>query len=412
MVVVVERRPDAGSAAAMGGARARLAPPIDLVDEKEPDDDVGHAQPLEYPKGVRGSLAPLPTGKPDVDLYQWIPPGSGRLVARIELDGAADATLDLLDKNGDPLLRALPGEHLLPNLALNAGEVWFLRVRGSRASAAGTAAPVEYRLAVRAAPLQPGDEEEPNDSAERANQLQPSVEASGFYGRLHDEDWLRLPPELPAGGAARIEVSPVEGVIASLRVRDASGALLIEAKGVRGDELRLRAAPAPPGGLIVLRSEGGKNLEVPWRLRFAAEPPLDGAEAEPNGTPAGANPLVLDGGGQARVAGFLWPGDVDLYRVQVSGAGLVEATLESPPGVEARVDQASDSGAAVKPDGARPRSARQLRALPVGGELLLRVSARPRDTAFDAPYTLSISQLPGLGAEPAAPALPAAPAPR
>ena len=422
------RHADAGVLSASGRAWRDASAAL-LVDEKEPDDDTGHAQPFEYPKGIHGTLVPGAGGRPDVDLYQWNPSGEGRQSARIVLDGPPDATLDVLDGGGEPTLRAQPGERVIANLAVTPGEVLFLRVRGGRVAApvvpvvpapapgqlpgstAGSALPAiaaDSRLTVRTQPLQPGDEEEPNDAANRANPVLPAVEQTGYYGRAHDEDWLRLPDGMPEGSTLRIELSPVEGVVPSVRVRDATGALLVESKGGRGDELRLRNAPAPSGGLIVVRAESARNLEVPWRLRFAVEPPLVSVELEPNGTPASANPLDLEGG-RAHVSAFLWPGDVDLYRVHTGGAALVEATLESPTGVEARVELASPTGAALKPATGTDSRGRRLRALPVDGELLLRVSARPRDTAFEAPYTLSVTLVPGAVSRTDEPTLPAAP---
>ena len=49
------------------------------------------------------------------------------------------------------------------------------------------------------------------------------------------------------------------------------------------------------------------------RSRVGVEPPLDGAEREPNNDVAHATPLTLTGG-TGQLAGFLWPGDADVYK--------------------------------------------------------------------------------------------------
>jgi hypothetical protein len=157
-----------------------------------------------------------------------------------------------------------------------------------------------------------------------------------------------------------------------------------EARGRRGDEVRMRNAPLPSGGaLLALVAEKGMNVDAPWTLHFAVEPPLAGAEREPNDTPERGT--VLDGE-SGSIAGFLWPGDLDWYRLR-GGARAAKATFEvaSPPGVEARV------AAAWAPAEKRMRVEIPL---PAGGEAVVLVAGRARDTAFDAPYTLSWSTAP------------------
>jgi hypothetical protein len=73
-----------------------------LVDEKEPDDDVAHAQPMEPGKGIRGTI----TAK-DVDVFSWMDPGAPRDMggfdyARVELTGVPgiDLAIDVLDGDG------------------------------------------------------------------------------------------------------------------------------------------------------------------------------------------------------------------------------------------------------------------------------------------------------------------------
>src|SRR2546425_254931 len=87
-VAACSSRPHVGDRGAKDAAPAVVVverprsplPTVPLVDEVEPNGDLAHAQTFEYPKGIRGHLAPAvgdPEGKPrggmvgDEDLYQW-----------------------------------------------------------------------------------------------------------------------------------------------------------------------------------------------------------------------------------------------------------------------------------------------------------------------------------------------------
>ena len=128
--------------------RAPERPKLPLVDEKEPDDDVAHAQPLEPGKGVRGTIVAK-----DVDVYSWIDPAAPRDLgrptagapsaadnavgfdyARVELSGVPgiDLALDVLDGDGKRLMTVNdggPGEpEVIPNVGVHPAHTYYLRV--------------------------------------------------------------------------------------------------------------------------------------------------------------------------------------------------------------------------------------------------------------------------------------------
>src|SRR5207253_796766 len=142
-------------------------------------------------------------------------------------------------------------------------------------------------------PAPGGDEREPNDDVAHATPLPALSDASGFFGRKRDEDWLAL-PLAGAAGTLRIEVTPVEGVAAEVKLvaGDGKSAPLFTSRAGKGEELRLRNAPLPPAGpaWLVLRAVDGRNADIRWSLHLQAEPALDGAEREPNDSTATANP--------------------------------------------------------------------------------------------------------------------------
>lgn len=410
-------RGDLGPAVVVVDPRKVPPPPkLPLIDEKEPDDDREHAQPLEPGKGIRGTLGAPRTVKgkqvPDEDIFVYThngeaPNDGGFDEARVEVTGVAgvDLVLEALDGDGKRLWLANDGGdgagEIIPNLAVSAGHTYYLRVRPTKPVA--TPAGESYALTVVAGPAPPGEEREPNDDEKGANAVGKVSDLSGFYGRRRDEDWFALPSIEAAGAGAgagaimKLELSPVEGVAPSLRVAS-GGVTLAEARGGRGEELRLRnVGLGVEGGkgdapvLVAVRAAEGKSSDVRWTLRVGYEGALEGAEREPNDTVARATLLAVPPGGGAQLAGFLWAGDADVYKVTAPEGALVEVALEAAPRVDWKLERLSlDGKVLAKADdaGAGQGEALPPMVAPAGG-LYVRVSGRARDVAFDAPYTLS-----------------------
>ena len=380
-----------------------------LVDEKEPDDDVAHAQPLEPGKGIKGTLAAahLVKGKPasDEDFYSWTEGGSGSdggasfHEARVTLGGVAgvDLILEALDGDGKRLVVANEGGagegEVIANLAVDPGHTYYLRVRAGGTPPSPSVESAPYQLVMQSAPAPFGAEREPNDDAAHATTLEGMSEASGFFGRRRDEDWLRLPVHLAegaAGGILRVELGAVDGVAPQLKI--ANGAeLLASARAPKGDELRLRNVGVPAGVetlLVDVKAAEGKNADARWLLKVGVEAPLDGAEKEPNDSVDKANPVLA---GQT-VAGFLWAGDADCFCLADDPANLVRIAVEGLEGVDLKLDRLgrdgkvtahADDGGAGKPE-----------LLPPAPGGCVRVTARARDVAFDAPYRLTFTAVP------------------
>jgi hypothetical protein len=384
---------------------------VPLVDEKEPDDDVAHAQPLEAGKGIKGTIAAahLVKGKPasDEDFFSWTEGGAAGDAgarfheARITLGGVAgvDLMLEALDGDGKRLWLANEGAagegETIVNLAVEPGSTYYVRVRAAGTPPSAETAP--YQLVVQSAPAPAGAEHEPNDDAAHATALSDMSQASGFWGRKHDEDWLQLPVHLPegaSGGILRVELSAVDGVAPQIKVT-AGADVLASARGQKGDELRLRnvGVPASASSLSVqLRAGEGKNLEARWLLKVGVEPPLSGSgeavEQEPNDSVEKANAAVA---GQT-VSGFLWPGDADVFCLPEDAQTLVRAAIEPMEGVDFKLDRLGRDGKVrAHADDAGAGKAESLPPAPGG---CVRVTARGKDTAFDAPYRLSFVAMP------------------
>ena len=408
-----------------------------LVDEKEPDDDVAHAQPMEPQKGIRGTI----TAK-DVDVFSWMDPNAPRDMggfdyARVELTGVPgiDLAVDVLDGDGKRLVTANdggPGEYeVIPNVGVDPAHTYYLRVR--EVGAPKGDANHSYELTVTAWKAAVGDEREPNDDPAHATPVALSSgtqgEVTGFFGRKRDEDWLSLSlagfPGKDGHALLRLELAPAADIAPSLKVTAPGGKeLWAEARGAKNDELRMRNVGVDLAGgaaLIALRAVEGKSTEARWVLRVGLEPPLDGAEREPNNDVGHATPLPL-ANGTAQIAGFLWPGDADVYRVvgaapearlafEVDGVDKVDLKLERL-GADGKPWVRADDAGVGQGETLPPARA---------GDALVRVSARARDTAFDAPYHLTVTMSqpvpdeerePNDGMATATPWLPGAPAMR
>jgi hypothetical protein len=201
------------------------------------------------------------------------------------------------------------------------------------------------------------------------------------------------PPAPPAASSAALPAALHDGGAGAAPVL-AQLAEVSAAKGVA--ELRLRNLTLPAGSLRAYVAVRGQQFirppgEARYHLKLTVEPALDGAEVEPNDDSAQANLLKLTpsgAGSDAEVAGFLWPGDSDSYRLRPPTPGPLQwqiklalpggdcqATLELVRGGEPPVKAAPDPSGGL--------------ALRTRGDVLVRVSSRERKTCFDAPYRLT-----------------------
>jgi hypothetical protein len=153
---------------------------------------------------------------------------------------------------------------------------------------------------------------------------------------------------------------------------------------------------------VVVHADKGLSVDETYNLTITREPLLDGAEHEPNDAVATANLLE---GATGTMAGFLWPGDADYFRLAVPAGAPVELDLKPPDGVDVKLDVLGPDGKTrMQADAGGPGKPEHLSlngggdggvAIPAGEEaLLVRVRARPKDTAFEAPYNLSWSIVP------------------
>ena len=190
--------------------------------------------------------------------------------------------------------------------------------------------------------------------------------------------------------------------------------LVLDVQASKGkEELQLRNVTLPAGSARVFVAVRGQSFakapgEARYHLRTLVEAPLEDAEAEPNDAcPAQANALTLSSG-TAEIAGFLWPQDVDCYRIGATDGQTLtyQAKLQLPGGdCTASLDvvrseakpsdgkaKGKDDGRGKKDEAAKGSDGKQTeQTITTSGEIVLKVSSRDRRTCFDAPYRLIVS---------------------
>jgi hypothetical protein len=401
--------------------------------EREPNNTVAAAQPLALAGDplVAGVAGTLPgTGKnADSDVFKVAIPGGAdaappdggalgarRLMVEVRPDPDLALVLQLLDAAGRPVVTtsATPGEpDGVPNLAVAPGGTYYVRVRAvehtarSPDAAVGGTATGGYRLSVRVVDFELGEEREPNDRPAQATDLGAAArnpEAAGFYGWRKDEDWYRLSVDaLPAGSVLDLEVEAVDGVVPGVAVHDAAGSRLVGTHGRRGERVALRniavpaaAAPVAEGApgravYVVIRTEGGRNIDRRYALHVRAGLAQEGTETEPNDDPTRPSPL-----GEGLTTGFLGPSDIDVYRYAPALPVTADFEVTPPTGGRVKMEllrQRDGEVLATAASAARGQP-EKLSAISVAEPVLLRITSRRTEGNPDEPYQIRVQSAP------------------
>jgi hypothetical protein len=274
-------------------------------------------------------------------------------------------------------------------------------------------------------------EVEPNDQPAKAQPLLVAAAAVAVTGTLGaagsgrpDVDLFRVdvprpdaaapPPAADAGVAdagaprptqiLRAELRPDSALAARLEVLDAAGHPLIAAPaGEPGQTLvipNLALGASPP----ILRVRRGHPDTGPgsYRLILRTAALEAGAEIEPNGSAAQANPLAPDG----EAIGFLgWARDQDWYRLATStlaDGSVLAVDVEAPPGVAVGVTLYDAAGAKLSEGrgGRGERAVLRNVGVPAGAAALLLSVTAASGWNGDATYALRLrADLPKAGGE-------------
>jgi hypothetical protein len=180
-------------------------------------------------------------------------------------------------------------------------------------------------------------------------------------------------------------------------------------KGVQ--ELRLRNVGLPAGsarayiGVHTAAPPAVKGSSEPprYQLRLSVEPALDDAESEPNDDCASqANALVsgspAGGVAESSIAGFLWPGDSDCFRLRGGATGQRHTAQLQLPGsgadCKALLEWVRSDGVDQLPSGVDGGTGALLLRGRAHADALLRVRSKDNKSCFDVPYRLTVRSEP------------------
>lgn len=394
---------------------------------------------------VGGAAAPPPdsASKPAA-VFLYIEASPGGSATR-----GGDLSLEITDAEGRPLAqsdeRGRGESERVSGLAVLQGQLLGVRVRGKlpTGAEAGTAteqaAAARYELALTEKPAASGSELEPNNLAEQATPVSGLV-ANGALMSRRDEDYflftlpagpgpLSKKPPAPGGLRApailRVELTS-PGVTPTLRIAIGTGTdpatadptppVVVSPDGGAGEavsfgpvldvaaekgaqELKLANLGLPKGAKQVRVSVAG--LHVPrdggrYQLKLAVDPEPEGGEREPNNDCATATAIELgkrEGGGEGgSIAGFLWPGDVDCFKV-TAGEGGEARKYRARLALPSSSCQATLSGQLR--DGSKVAAAADGSVeLGGAGEVYFKVASKDLHSCFQDAYRLTVETLP------------------
>jgi hypothetical protein len=302
--------------------------------EVEPNDDREQAQEIRVGDSIEGGVQK----DHDDDWYKLTVDQPGKNYLQVDLSAVpgVNMRLYLYDAKGQELVSvddtSENGAESISRFPVEPG-FYYIRLYCT-----GKAAKERYTLSTKiTGPWREGQESEPNDSRESANELKIGESIEGYFEHTRDEDWYKLINDQPGKSLVQIDLSAVPGVNEKIELRNEKGSQIWKAD--EADE------NGPESIFNLVLDQGvyyinvwareanikdkytlGTNILGPWR---------EGVEAEPNNEENTATEIRL---GQNREGYFQYEGDEDYYKLIVDqkGKNNIEIALSAVPGVDER----------------------------------------------------------------------------
>ena len=235
--------------------------------EFEPNDDRDHTNELHLGESSEG----LFQNPSDSDWYKLVISESGKIIIRIDLSGVpgVETYFEIYDANGERLKVAdsvYGGEpEEIVNFGVTEG-IYYMNVYGSEKNETD-----KYTLSTQLiGPWQEGQEFEPNDDRDHANELMGEQEVKGYANPHQDIDWFTIAVPEPGPAIWIIELSAVPQVDLFLELFDIDGNRLKRANiGEEGENERLVRMKVFPGRYYITVNSVGGNTDAPYTLKPA-----------------------------------------------------------------------------------------------------------------------------------------------
>ncbi len=293
--------------------------PAYLRAEREPNNDIGSANPIAIATDVTGAIAT----SGDVDVYKVSVPTHGTF--HVTCTQPADFYMAILNEAGTQLAGGDLGTPTKPMVldtdVFEPGNYYIL-VRGYSSSHKSD---TPYTL--RAEFQEARDAFEPNDNIQQALAVVSGKQFDSFIYRPGDVDYYRIDVSWPAS----IKVASTQPADYHLSIVDSSGTEQLYGGdlGAAGSDMLLEGDVYEPGTYyVVMRgySAGYYNMHTPYTMTITVTP--GGPDRfEPNDAPEQASVPPL---GQPFAAFISRPGDKDYYKVNIAGPSQIVVESDQP----------------------------------------------------------------------------------
>jgi FKBP-type peptidyl-prolyl cis-trans isomerase len=299
--------------------------------EMEPNDHRDQANDIRLGESVKGHFHK----RSDYDWYKLIITQPGKNIIRIDLSGVpdVDVRLDIYDEAGRQLKGAGTSEKGEPEAIISFGIIegtYYITAYGRDINEKDP-----YTLSTQLiGPWEAGQEFEPNDDRDQANELRLGETVGGFFQENRDYDRYKLIMDEPGKNIIRIELSAVPEVDVRLEFADESGTQLkssnFNSKGEPESIINLGVTM----GTYYITAYGyqaNRNDKYALSTRLVG-PWTEGQEFEPNDRERQANDIRL---GETVQGLFQARNEDDWYKLIIDkpGKNIIKVHLSSVPGV-------------------------------------------------------------------------------
>jgi FKBP-type peptidyl-prolyl cis-trans isomerase len=299
--------------------------------ESEPNDHRDQANEIRLGESVKGHFHK----RGDYDWYKLILEEPGKNIIRIDLSGVpdVDVSLEIYDEAGHQLKRASTASKGEPEAITSFGVmegIYFITAYGRDINEKDP-----YTLSTRLiGPWKEGQEFEPNDERERANDIRLGETVEGFFQENRDYDWYKLVIDKPGKNIIRIDLSGVPEVNVRLEVADERGTQLKSSNFTGKGEPESIINIGVTEGIYFITAYG---YEANQNDKYTLKPQLigtwqEGQEFEPNDSNRQANEIRL---GETVQGLFQAKNDTDWYKLTIDqpGKNIIRVDLSGVPGI-------------------------------------------------------------------------------
>lgn len=316
--------------------------------ESEPNDRRDQANEIRMGESAKGYFHK----RGDYDWYKLVIDMPGKNIIRIDLSGVpgVDVSLSIYDEAGHQLKRVGTSPKGEPEAITCFGVMeatYYITAHGGDINEKDP-----YTLSTRLiGPWQEGQEFEPNDKKEQANEIRLGETIQGLFQAKNDPDWYKLLIDRPGKSIIRVNLSGVPGVNSALHIKDSKGLLVKRSDMQReGKPEEIINIGVTEGVYYIDISTSGnqKNEKETYTLSTVlASPWEEGMEFEPNDDRKKANEIKLD----SVIEGHIQPSnDNDYYLITIPepGMDIFVVELSSPTQANLHLDLLDAKGTRIK----------------------------------------------------------------